>query len=74
MIVEQIKAAIDSARPKKQQTAMFHLQVLINAHELEGVDGAEFSKEVGLAPSFKTEFDKMIALARLIKQLGKKII
>ena len=46
---------------------MFHFQVLKNADDLAGIDPKGFCKEV-------SEFRKMIALARLMKEQGIKLI
>jgi hypothetical protein len=72
--IEQIKAAIESASGKNQKTAMFHFQVLKNADELKGINPKGFCKEVSVSAAYATEFSKMIALARLMKEQGAKII
>jgi len=53
---------------------MFHYHVLRNADELEGIDPKGFCKEISVPETYATEFTKMIALARLMKQEGAKII
>lgn len=73
-MIEQIKAAIHSAEGKNQKVAMFHFQVLKNADELSGIDPKGFCKEVSVPESLATEFRKMIALARLMKEQGTKLI
>jgi hypothetical protein len=73
-VIEQIKAAIDRAAEKNQKIAMFHFQVLKNADELADIDPKGFCKEVSVPESYSTEFTKMIALARLMKEQGTKII
>ncbi len=72
--IEQIKAAIRSAAVKKQKLAMFHLQVLKNADDLAGFNPKGFCKEVSVPESWATEFRQMIALARLMKEQGAKLI
>jgi hypothetical protein len=47
-MIEQIKAAIQSAADTNQKTAMFHFQVLKNADELTGIDPKGFCKEVSV--------------------------
>ncbi len=69
-MIEQIKAAIQSAADTNQKTAMFHFQVLKNADELSGIDPKGFCKEVSVSDAYATEFTKMIALARLMKEQG----
>jgi hypothetical protein len=73
-LIEDIKAAIHSATGKSQMTAMFHFQVLKNADDLGDIDPKGFCKEVSVRPSYATEFRKMIALARLMKEQGAKLI
>jgi hypothetical protein len=74
-MIEQIKAAIHRAAENKQKIAMFHFQALKNADELAGIhDPKAFCKEVSVPKTYATEFTKMIALARLMKEQGTKII
>lgn len=73
-MIEQIKAAIHHAAGKSQKIAMFHFQVLKNADELSGIDPKGFCKEVSVPETYATEFTKMIALARLMKEQGARII
>ncbi len=74
IVIEQIKAAVHRATAKNQKLAMFHFQVLKNADDLEGIDPKEFCKEVSVPESYKTEFTQMMALARLMKEQGTKLI
>lgn len=73
-MIEQMKAAIHRAAEKNQKIAMFHFQVLKNADELAGIDPKGFCKEISVPESYAIEFTKMIALARLMKEQGRKII
>jgi hypothetical protein len=73
-VIEQIKTAIQSATGKNQKIAMFHFQVLKNADQLAGMDPKGFCKEVSVPATYATEFRKMIALARLMKEQGTKLI
>lgn len=73
-MIEQIKAAIHHAAENNQKTAMFHFQVLTHADELSGIDPVGFCREVSISEKYATEFRKMIALARLMKEQGKKIV
>jgi hypothetical protein len=72
--IEQIKAAICTAIPRKQKLAMFHFQVLRNADELEGINKKGFCREVSVPDTWVTEFTQMMALARLMKEQGAKLI
>ena len=73
-MIEQIKATIHGAAGKNQKVAMLHFQVLKNADELAGIDPKGFCKEVSISEKYATEFKKMIALARLMKEQGVRII
>jgi hypothetical protein len=73
-VIEQIKAAVHGAAGKNQKIAMFHFQVLKNADELAGIDPKGFCREVSVPETYATEFTKMIALARLMKEQGTKLI
>jgi hypothetical protein len=73
IVSEQIKAAVHRAAGKNQKIAMFHFQVLKNADELAGVDPKGFCKEVSVPETYATEFRKMVALARLMKEQGAKL-
>lgn len=72
-MIEQIKAAIQRAEGTNQKVAMLHFQVLKNAEELAGIDPKGFCKEVSISEKYATEFRKMLALARLMKEQGVKI-
>ena len=73
-MIEQIKSAVNRAVESNQKIAMFHYQVLKNADELEGSDPKGFCKEISVSETYATEFRKMIALARLMKEQGAKLI
>ena len=47
---------------------MFHFMVLKHADELASVDPSEFCRRVGMSESFATEFGKMLALRRLMRE------
>ena len=72
-MLEEIARLILQAERNGQKIAMFHYQVLINADRLEHVSAAEFCEAVGMKDSFKTEFSKMIALAKLMREQGVSI-
>lgn len=69
---EEIAKQIASATHDGNKTAMFHLQVLKNAHHLAGVEPLEFCRQVGAKDSYVTEFHKMIKVAKLMEQHGIK--
>jgi len=73
-VIEQIKAAVHGAAEKNQKIAMFHFQVLKNADALADIDPKGFCREVSVPETYATEFTKMIALARLMKEQGTKLI
>lgn len=73
-MIDQIKAAIRSAEAKKQKLAMFHFQVLEHADDLTGLDPKGFCKEVSVPESWATEFRQMIALARVMREQGARLI
>ena len=69
-MIEKIKAAVHGAAVKNQKIAMFHFQVLKNADELAGIDPKGFCREISVPETYTTEFTKMLALARLMKEQG----
>ena len=73
-MIEEIKSAVHHAAGTNQKIAMFHYQVLKNADELEGIDPRGFCKEISVPETYATEFTKMIALARLLKEQGSKLV
>ena len=72
-MIQAIKRAVDTAALSQQKIAMFHFQVLTNAAALEGVDASAFCQELGVPQTYKTEFGKMLALARLMREQGVEI-
>jgi hypothetical protein len=69
-MTDDIKAAVHAAAGSKRKIAMFHLQILTHADELEGVDPVAFCKELAVPATYATEFRKMLSLARLMKEQG----
>ncbi|HCH1623304.1 TPA: transcription factor [Vibrio parahaemolyticus] len=69
LIIEQIKQALDAA-PRNQYMAELHLQMIKYADELQDITAKEFCEEVGLRPSYGTEFSKMRNLTSRLKQAG----
>lgn len=69
LIIEQIKQALDAA-PRNQYMAELHLQMIKYADELQDITAKEFCEEVGLKPSYGTEFSKMRNLTSRLKQAG----
>jgi hypothetical protein len=73
-VIEQIKAAVLGAAAKNQKLAMFHFQVLKNADDLAGIDPKGFCSEISVPETYASEFRKMIALARLMKEQDTRLI
>jgi len=73
-VIEQIKDAVGNAAESNQKMAMFHFHVLKNADEFAEMDPRGFCKEVSVPESYEREFRRMIALARLMKEQGVKLI
>lgn len=69
LIIEQIKQALGAA-PRNQYMAELHLQMIKYADELQDITAKEFCEEVGLKPSYGTEFSKMRNLTSRLKQAG----
>ena len=67
--IKNIKNAIDAA-PRNDYTAELHLQIIKYADLLENVTGKEFCEQVGIGPSFGTEFAKMRKIAARLKKAG----
>jgi hypothetical protein len=74
VVIEEIRQAVRDAALGKQKIAMFHFQVLKNAAALEGVDSAAFCREIGVPDTYKTEFTKMLGLARVMRQRGVRLV
>jgi len=68
-IYSQIKQAL-SAAPRNQYTQELHLQMIKYADQLKTITAKEFCEEVGLRPSFGTEFSKMRNLTERLKAAG----
>jgi hypothetical protein len=73
-MVAEIKKAVEDAARTNQKIAMFHLQVLKNARELDGIDPERFCAEVGVPATYQTEFRKMLSLARLMRERGIRLV
>lgn len=72
--VEEIRSSIREAETVRQKTAMFHLQVLLNAEDLDGVNAEKFCRELGLTRGYAREFTKMINLSALMKECGVHLV
>ena len=72
-MIEEIKGAVQGAAEANRKSAMFHYQVLKNADQLVGVDPIGFCKEIGMPVTYATEFRKMMALARLMREQGTRL-
>ena len=73
-MVHDIKMAVQNAATKNQKIAMFHFQVLKHAKELEGMDAEAFCDEISVPATYQTEFRKMISLARLMDEMGVRLV
>ncbi|KAB1175327.1 HTH-like domain-containing protein [Photobacterium damselae] len=72
MIKEEIKKALASA-PRNGFMVELHLQSIKYADELQNITAKEFCEEVGLKPSYGTEFSKMRNLTSRLKQAGLNV-
>ncbi len=72
-LVADVKAAVQGAALGNQKIAMFHFQVLKNAQALDTVNPEAFCAAIGVPDTYKTEFRKMLSLARVIRQQGLKL-
>jgi len=68
-IVDEIKQALASA-PRNRYMAELHLQSIKYADELSNITAREFCEELGLKPSYATEFSKMRNLTSRLKAAG----
>ena len=69
-LIETARLALQKAEKEKKKDATFHCLVLIHADELQDYGGKDFCREVGAKATYKTEFSKMIAAARRLKEMG----
>ncbi len=58
-MTDEIKTAVHAAAGSKRKIAMFHLQILTHADELEGVDPVSLCKELAVPVTYATEFRKI---------------
>lgn len=72
-MIEEIRNAVRDAALANQKSAMFHFQLLKNAAALESVDPESFCRDIGIPISYKTEFRKMLSLARVMRQQGVRL-
>jgi len=68
-IIDEIKQALASA-PRNRYMAELHLQSIKYADELSNITAREFCEELGLRPSYATEFSKMRNLTSRLKAAG----
>ena len=68
-IIDEIKQALASA-PRNRYMAELHLQSIKYADELSNITAREFCEELGLKPSYATEFSKMRNLTSRLKAAG----
>jgi hypothetical protein len=67
-MLDKIASEVRQAATEGHKIAMFHLMVLKHAHELSDVDPLKFCREIDVPESFATEFRKMLALRRLMRE------
>lgn len=72
-MIDNIKKVVHAAAGSNQKIAMFHLQVLKHAKELEDLNAKAFCKEIGVPQTYATEFTKMIGLAKLLAEHGVRL-
>ena len=73
-MIEEIRRAVHDAALGNQKIAMFHFQVLKNATALEDFDPVSFCIDIGVPETYKTEFRKMLSLARIMRQQGARLV
>lgn len=73
-MIEEIRRAVKTAALENQKIAMFHFQVLRNAEALEDLDPIAFCHDICVPESYKTEFRKMLSLARIMRQQGAHLV
>jgi hypothetical protein len=71
--MEKIKSAVHDAVGAKQKISTFHLQILLNANELQGLNAKAVCRELAVPESYATEFTKMLSLARLMEERGVRL-
>ena len=74
MTIDKMKSTIHRAEAKRQKLATFHALVLVHAGELVGIDPSRFCAEVGVPPSWKREFAKMVALRRALAEEQYRVV
>ena len=72
-MIEEIRKAVHDAALGNQKIAMFHFQVLKNAVALESLDPVSFCRDINVPETYKTEFRKMLSLARIMRQQGVRL-
>jgi len=73
-MIEEIKKAVHDAALGNQKIAMFHFQILKNAAAMENVNAETFCREIGVPDTYKTEFNKMLSLSRVMRQQGVRLV
>jgi hypothetical protein len=68
-VIKSIRAAIDLA-PRNDYIAELHLQIIKYGDYLQNVTGREFCQQLGIPPSFGTEFNKMRKLHWRLRNAG----
>lgn len=72
-LLYDIARQIANAEHQGDKMVTMHWLMLRHSAELQNMRGDDFCHRVGLKPSFKTEFYKMIKLGQLMRQQGFEI-
>ncbi len=72
-VIEEIRQALIVAEQEDCKMATFHAKVLIYAEVLKDINPSEFCKSVEVPDSYRTEFQKMLALRRTLHDLGYSV-
>lgn len=73
-MIDEIREEVHRAAGSRQKIAMFHFQILTHAEALEGMNAEGVCRELGVPDSYAIEFQKMIGLARLMRERGVRIV
>jgi hypothetical protein len=67
---DAIRQDIQDGERRGVKIATFHYHVLIDTDGAQSADPKEFCWAVGMQESFATEFRKMVALSRILRERG----
>ncbi len=72
-LILEIKTELVKAAKERKKTETFHSLVILHADELAEVDPNEFCRRTDLSPPYATEFRKMVAARRRLREMGFNI-